>query len=263
MVSRGERRVTITGPDESDATVHGSDDSDATSVLPAGSVATEAPPEVDSKPGKGESGSGSRTRRVAIEWIVLIAAALLIAFLIKTFLFQAFYIPSESMEPTLDVGDRVLVNKLSYKVHDVNRGDIVVFDAPPCAESGDIKDLVKRVIGLPGDTVTSDGKSGVLINGHALKEPYLPKGTPTTFNGVAPSAETGASTSCIRADGTEHCGKPANSQPGCVVPKGDVFMLGDNRTNSHDGRYFGPIKESSIVGRVFVKIWPIDDFRFF
>ena len=91
----------------------------------------------------------------------------------------------------MDVGDRVLVNKLSYKVHDVNRGDIVVFDAPPCAESGDIKDLVKRVIGLPGDTVTSDGKGGVLINGHALKEPYLPKGRPTKFPGVAPSAETG------------------------------------------------------------------------
>src|SRR5581483_7184194 len=94
------------------------------------------------------------TRRVVVEWVVLIAAALVIAFLIKTFLFQAFYIPSESMVPTLNVGDRVLVNKLSYDFHDVHRGDIVVFDAPPLARSNDIKDLVKRVIGLPGETVT-------------------------------------------------------------------------------------------------------------
>ena len=260
MGGRGERRVTITGPDGADATVHGSDGADATSVLPAGAVATETAPQRDPLPDSSGSKNSKRVRRVAMEWILLIAAALLIAFLIKTFLFQAFYIPSASMEPTLDVGDRVLVNKLSYKVHDVNRGDIVVFDAPPCAESGDIKDLVKRVIGLPGDTVISDGNGGVLINGHVLKEPYLPKGTPTTFNGVAPSAETGADSTCVRAAGTEHCGKPANGAPGCVVPKGDVFMLGDNRTNSHDGRYFGPIKESSIVGRVFVKIWPIDNF---
>src|SRR6476620_713799 len=89
----------------------------------------------------------ARNRRLAIEWTVLIVAALVIAFLIKTFLFQAFYIPSESMVPTLEVGDRVLVNKLSYDFHDVHRGDIVVFDAPPLARSNDIKDLVKRVIG--------------------------------------------------------------------------------------------------------------------
>ena len=74
----------------------------------------------------------------------------LIALLIKTFLFQAFYIPSESMVPTLNMNDRVLVNKLSYKLHDVHRGDIVVFKAPP-GEEPEIKDLVKRVIGLPGD----------------------------------------------------------------------------------------------------------------
>ena len=80
-----------------------------------------------------------------VEWLVLIASALIIAFLIKTFLFQAFYIPSESMVPTLEVGDRVLVNKLSYDFHDVHRGDIVVFDAPALARSNDIKDLVKRV----------------------------------------------------------------------------------------------------------------------
>ena len=80
------------------------------------------------------AGQGRQTRRTIIEWAILIGSALLIALLIKTFLFQAFYIPSESMKPTLKVGDRVLVNKLSYRLHDVNRGDIVVFETPPKAK---------------------------------------------------------------------------------------------------------------------------------
>ncbi len=128
---------------------------------------------------------------------MLIAVALAIAFVIKSFLFQAFYIPSESMTPTLQVGDRVLVNKLSYDLHDVNRGDIVVFEAPPLARSADIEDLVKRVVGLPGDTVTGDGKGGILINGRELDEPYLPKGVESNFTDVAPG-----------------CGAPPGGEPG-------------------------------------------------
>ena len=93
--------------------------------------------------------------------MLLIGGALLIAFLIKTFLFQAFYIPSESMTPTLKVGDRVLVNKLSYQLHDVNRGDIVVFEAPDDPSTDGVKDLVKRVIGLPGETVELQRRPGL------------------------------------------------------------------------------------------------------
>jgi signal peptidase I len=168
---------------------------------------------------------GDRARRVALEWGVLIVAALVIAFVIKTFLFQAFYIPSESMVPTLKVGDRVLVNKLSYDLHDVHRGDIVVFKAPPAAQAGNIKDLVKRVIGLPGDTLEArDGN--IYVNGRRLEEPYLPKGTETT------------------------------NLPVTKVPAGYMFVMGDNRTASKDSRVFGPVKESAIIGRVFVRIWP-------
>ena len=188
---------------------------------------------------------GSRTKRLIIEWVVLIAAALVIAFLIKTFLFQAFYIPSGSMEPTLEIGDRVLVNKLSYDFHDVHRGDIVVFVAPKSARSGGISDLVKRVIGLPGEVVTGRPDGDVYINGHRLNEPYLPKDTPTTFSDVPP-----------------FCGRPPDGNPGCVVPQGRVFVLGDNRTESKDGRFFGSISESSIVGRVFLRIWPLNDISF-
>jgi signal peptidase I len=168
--------------------------------------------------------------RQAVEWVVFIAVALGIALLIKTFLFQAFFIPSESMVPTLKVHDRVLVNKLSYKMHPVHRGDIVVFKRPP-NEPSDIKDLVKRVIALPGETV--EGRNGhVYINGRLLEEPYLPRGTLTeTFSPV-------------------------------TIPANSVWVMGDNRQNSADSHVFGPIRESSIVGRVFLRIWPLSRIGF-
>ena len=119
--------------------------------------------------------------RTVIEWVVLVIAAIVIAIVIKTFLFQAFYIPSRSMVPTLEVGDRVLVNKLSYDLHDVNRGDIVVFEAGPNKDwqRAGIDDLVKRVIALPGETVTQCQPNRVCIDGRLLKESYLPNGTTT------------------------------------------------------------------------------------
>jgi signal peptidase I len=162
--------------------------------------------------------------------VLLIGGALLIALLIKTFLFQAFYIPSPSMYPTLQQNDRVLVNKLSYKVHDVNRGDIVVFTKPPTLES-DIHDLVKRVIALPGETV--EGHDGhVYVDGKRLDEPYLGDGITTA--------------------GFEPHKVPANA----------VWVMGDNRNASKDSREFGAIRESSIVGRVFIRIWPISRIGF-
>ncbi len=166
----------------------------------------------------------SGTRQL-IEWVLLIGAALAIALLIKTFLFQAFYIPSESMEPTLQVHDRVLVNKLSYKLHDIHRGDIVVFTKPK-GEASDIKDLVKRVIGLPGETV--EGRDGhVYIDGRQLEEPYLPDGMQTSTFAAVP------------------------------IPSNSIWVMGDNRPASRDSRYFGAIPESTVVGRVFVRIWPL------
>jgi signal peptidase I len=167
---------------------------------------------------------GRDNARVAFEWVGLVILALVIALLIKTFLFQAFFIPSESMVPTLKVHDRVLVNKLSYKLHPVHRDDIVVFKAPPDSDPG-IDDLVKRVIGLPGETVS--GHSGhVYINGKQLQEPYLPKGTETSD--FAP----------------------------VKIPEGSYWVMGDNRGNSKDSRVFGVITKGKIVGRVFFRIWP-------
>ena len=164
--------------------------------------------------------------RNAIEWLAIIAAALLVAFVIKTYLVQAFYIPSGSMEQTLNIGDRVLVNKVSYHMHDVHRGDIVVFERPPNeGGSAEIKDLIKRVIGLPGDTI--EARDGVVyINDQPLTEPY------------------------VHGQATDNLSRR-------VVPQGRYFVMGDNRGNSKDSRVFGPIPRSIIVGRAFIRIWPI------
>ena len=170
---------------------------------------------------------GPTRSRAVVEWVVLIVAALLIALVVRTFVFQAFYIPSPSMVPTLEVGDRVLVNKLSYDFGDPERGDVVVFKAPPGAATPDMKDLVKRIVGLPNDTI--EGHDGhIYINGHQLDEPYLPASVQSkTFAPVH-------------------------------VPPNSYFMLGDNRQSSRDSTVFGPVKGSTFIGSVFLTIWPLD-----
>ena len=198
-----------------------------------------------------------RINKTVIEWGALLLAAVVLALGIKTFLFQAFYIPSGSMIPTLEVGDRVLVNKLSYDLHDVNRGDIVVFEADPnpgWRNTGN-EDLVKRVIALPGETVdacgdTSGNPTQVCIDGRELQESYLPAGTTTDMH-------------VLEGEGKAKYGCAADSpMNGCTVLPGHVFVMGDNRGQSSDARAHGAIKESSIVGRVFVRIWPLDRIGF-
>ena len=188
----------------------------------------ELPYADDRPPGRESVAESSHAWRSALEWIAIIGGAFVVAFLIKTFLLQAFFIPSESMEPTLDVGDRVLVNKLSYDFHDVHRGDLIVFERPPGESSAEVKDLIKRVIAVGGETIeTRDGS--VYIDGKRLREPYLPSGTVT-----------------------------AEIQP-TRIPDGYVFVMGDNRGDSRDSRAFGPISESLIVGRAFIRVWPLGD----
>jgi signal peptidase I len=166
--------------------------------------------------------------RNLVEWVGIVVGALVVALVVKTFLIQAFFIPSLSMYPTLDKGDRVLVNKLSYKVHDVHRGDVVVFERPPGQPASTIKDLIKRVVGLPGESI--EARSGsVYIDGKRLTESYLVDGVTT------------------------------DNLPKMTIPKGEIFVMGDNRGDSADSRVFGPIDEDSIVGRAFIRVWPISD----
>jgi signal peptidase I len=187
---------------------------------------TDAAP-ADSAEARKKRAKASRKKQ-GYEWLVLVAASLAVALIVRGFLIQAFYIPSESMVPTLVKNDRVLVNKLSYKLHDVHRGDVVVFKAPPGAATAQVKDLIKRVVGLPGETI--EGRNGsIFIDGKPLDEPYLPPD--------------------VRS----------RDFPPEKVPPDHVWVLGDNRQDSRDSTFFKSIDEHSIVGRAFVKIWPIND----
>lgn len=180
--------------------------------------------------------TSSQTRNI-IEWVVVIGGAIAIALVVRMFILQTFWIPSPSMSPTLVQNDRVLVNKLAYKFHDVNRGDVVVFERPPNEPPSDIKDLIKRVVALPGEHVSiMDGK--VTVDGKVLDEPYT-HGLQTVLDSCPITYVPGIDT-----------------EAGFEVPEGHVLVLGDNRVNSHDGRCFGPIDEDLIVGRAFFLLWP-------
>jgi signal peptidase I len=188
------------------------------------------------------------------ELLLLVLLAALVAILINTFVAQAFYIPSASMVPQLQVSDRVVVSKLSYRLHAPRRGDVVVFSAPPAEQqpagtSGNPvgravqrvgrafgvaesqTELIKRVIGLPGETV--EGRNGrVYIDGRSLKEPYLPPGTATSSFGPV------------------------------LVPPNHLWVMGDNRSNSSDSRVFGTIDRSTVVGRAIWRVWPLGHVSF-
>ncbi len=171
--------------------------------------------------------------RTVLEWLTVAVVAFSLALVVRAFVFQSYYIPSGSMLPTLQIGDRILVDKLSYDFHKVHEGDIVVFRKPKSdTNSAGITDLVKRVIGLPGQRISAIGGQ-VYINGKLLKEPFLPKSALTYY------------------------------LPSQVIPKGKVFVMGDNRQNSKDSRIFGPISEKLIVGKVVLIFWPLDQFRLY
>ena len=176
---------------------------------------------------------------------ILILIALVVAVLIKTFLVQAFFIPSGSMHDTLLEGDRVMVNKLAYRFGDPSRGDVIVFDNPQQANqdgetifgalvrhvaeslglSSPDSALIKRVIAVGGETIEIRDNQ-VFVDGVALDEPYVKEGSRMPLYGPF------------------------------TVPEGQVFVMGDNRSQSTDSRVFGPIAEDSIIGRAFVRVWP-------
>jgi signal peptidase I len=181
------------------------------------------------------TGAGPRRRqrrRALAETVIIILVAVLLAGLVRIFAFQTFWIPSASMVPTLAVYDRVLVQKAFFTWHDVREGNIVVFSQPPLDHCpGPRGDLVKRVIALPGQTIYSSGNS-IYIDGRRLAEPYLPH-----YDPLGPPIPD------------------VSRQHPFRVPPGEFYVLGDNRADSCDSRYWGPIKGSSIVGKVVLTFW--------
>ena len=166
------------------------------------------------------------------EWIIVIGVAVSAALLVRAFVLQQFAVSGYSMISTLHDGDRVLVNKLSYRLHDPRRGDVVVLKT---LENASERDLIKRVVALPGETV--EYRSCVLyIDGREVVEPYLDPAVVT-------------STSCGQAYAPN------------VVPDDTVFVMGDNRPGSKDSRSLGPITYDNLIGRAFVVIWPAGDWR--
>jgi signal peptidase I len=170
------------------------------------------------------------------EWLILVVLTVAFTLLLRTFVIQTYVIPSGSMERTLNGctpscnNDRILVDKLSYKLHSIHRGDIVVFKATGRWEAvvGGEKDIVKRVIGIPGDTISCCNDGRVVRNGVPLNEPYVyPAGVGNTpFNAI-------------------------------TVPKGQLWVMGDHRNASSDSRYNGTTPINSVIGHAFLRIWPI------
>ncbi len=174
-----------------------------------------------------ETETPTRRHRALLDWAVVIIVALLVAFLVRTFVLAHFVVDGTSMFTTLHDDDRVFVNKLSYRLHDPNRGDVVVLHQDSGASE---RDLIKRVIALPGETIEVQNCQ-VIIDGQALEEPYLDPEVVTPGN----------------------CG--GDLAP-VLVPDDHVFVMGDNRGGSQDSRALGPIEEEELVGRAFVVFWP-------
>lgn len=179
--------------------------------------------------------------KVIREWVVVVGVALGIALLVRGFLLQQFYISGPSMESTMFQDNRVLVNKLSYRLHDIRRGDVVVFDR--ITTDGEViqhDDLIKRVIALPGETIEIH-ECVVSIDGKELPEPYL----------------------------NDYDVQQVNLEDRCRVPELEpikvsedhIFVMGDNRPQSFDSRMFGEIETELVVGRAFGLIWPLSDAR--
>ncbi|MGP0129388.1 MAG: signal peptidase I [cyanobacterium endosymbiont of Rhopalodia musculus] len=162
-----------------------------------------------------------------IEGIKTIATAAILAFGIRAFVAEARYIPSSSMEPTLQVNDRLIIEKVSYHFQEPKRGDVVVFNPTKALQEKDFRDaFIKRVIGLPGETI--EVKTGkVYVNGQAIKEKYISEDPNYDYGPV-------------------------------TVPEREYLVLGDNRNNSYDSHYWGHVPKEKIIGKAFVRFWPFN-----
>ncbi len=195
----------------------------------------------------------TRLIRLIAEIVVIIVVAFILSFVVRTLLVETYEVPSGSMEDTIQIGDRILSEKISYYFGEPQKGDIITFESPIQSEdssssysvtttdqdTANQEIFVKRVIATEGDTI--DIRNGsVYVNGELLAEDYVKDGDPTvTFTSTYQDMEI---------------------EYPYTVPEDELWVMGDNRTNSRDSRYFGPIEVSSITGRVFFRYWPLHRF---
>jgi signal peptidase I len=185
---------------------------------------------------------GKARRNSLLDYAIIAVVAIGLALVIQAYLVKPYRIPSPSMVDTLEIGDRVLVNRVVYHLKDLEHGDVVVFRWP---KNRDVV-FIKRVVGLPGDRLQAkDGK--LYVNGVAQEEPYVHK-----TNGVTdPTNPSGTIAGTTMA-------QPWGLSEEYTVPQGDYFMMGDNRTNSDDSRVWGPVPEDDLIGEAFFVYWPLD-----
>lgn len=178
-------------------------------------------------PRPNRNGQRSNQDNFWVEGLKTIGLSLFLAFGIRTFAVQAYFIPSGSMEPTLEINDRLLVNKLSYNFTHPQRGDIIVFNPTKALRAENFHDsFIKRVIGLPGDFVSVKG-GRVYVNDCALRENYI-------------------------------AARPDYNYGPIIVPPDSYLVLGDNRNNSYDSHYWGFVPQHDIIGRAVVRFWPLN-----
>lgn len=163
------------------------------------------------------------------EWIKALLIAFILAALVRYFLFAPIVVDGKSMMPTLHNGDRLIINKVAYNIGKPHRFDIIVFHATPT------KDFIKRVIGLPGDHIKYRHDT-LYVNGKPIPEPYLKSLKEKTKGNLTYNFST-------------------------TVPKGDLFVMGDNRRRSEDSRIIGPVPINKVVGKVVLQFWPFKDFH--
>jgi signal peptidase I len=213
-----EIRAAVADPDQADTSID--DEYDDVTEL-------DAPPQLEEE--------ARRRRSGLIEWIVVVVVAISSALLVRAYVLQQFAVEGTSMLTTLHPSDRVLVNKLSYRLHDPRRGDVVVLKR--IESNAQERDLIKRVVGLPGETLEYRDCQ-LFINGALIKEPYLDPQI------VSPN----------------RCGA---DQPPVVVEPKHVFVMGDNRGGSLDSRdqSVGQVAYGNLIGRAFVVMWPFSDWK--
>jgi signal peptidase I len=174
----------------------------------------------------------TRWKGCLLEILETVLLTVIIFWVVQNFVAQPFKIYQPSMERTLEPDQMVLVDKITPVFTGYNRGDVIVFQPPKGFEDANNDPFIKRLIGLPGDLVQIHDDS-VYVNGVKLDEPYVYDGQPTT---------------------------PSTGQSSWRVPDGQFFVMGDHRAESKDSRVFGPIAKSTVVGRAFVRYWPLSTF---